>query len=219
MTTDTKISPTIFIIIGATGDLTWRKLTPAIYNLWLDKWMPDNFEVIGVAPTKNSNVAFKKRLHEGVDQYSRKGKSKKSEWDNFAKCITYQQGDFNASSTYSAIKKQIKDLEKKWKVAANCIFYLAVPPNDFVDISKMLGSSGLTENKLKSRLVIEKPFGHDLESAMELNKLLHTIFDESQIFRIDHYLGKEPCRTSWHSGSQILCMSQSGTAIILTTSR
>jgi glucose-6-phosphate 1-dehydrogenase len=191
MTTETKISPTIFIIIGATGDLTWRKLTPAIYNLWLDKWMPDNFEIIGVAPTKSSNAAFKKRLHEGVDQFSRKGKSKKSEWDNFAKCITYHEGSFGAASTYSAIKKQIKDLEKEWKVTANCVFYLAVPPDEFEEISKMLGSSGLTENKLKSCLVIEKPFGHDLESAMQLNKLLHTIFDESQIFRIDHYLGKE----------------------------
>jgi glucose-6-phosphate 1-dehydrogenase len=191
MENEAKTSPTIVIILGATGDLTWRKLTPAIYNLWLDKWMPEEFALIGVSRDKNTNATFEKHLHQGVDKFSRRGKSKKIDWENFAKCITYQQGEFNAASTYSAIKKQIKAIEIKWKITANRIFYLAVPPDSFEEISKMLGDSGLAENKLKSRLVIEKPFGHDLESAKHLNRLLHTIFDESQIYRIDHYLGKE----------------------------
>jgi glucose-6-phosphate 1-dehydrogenase len=191
METEVKTSPTIIIILGATGDLTWRKLIPAIYNLWLDKWMPDKFSIIGVSHHKNTDAAFKKHLQQGVDKFSRKGKSKKNEWENFAKCITYQQGEFDAVSTYSAIKNQIKGFEKKWNIIANCVFYLAVPPNGFEEISKMLGVSGLAENKSKSCLVIEKPFGRDLESAVHLNDLLHTIFDESQIYRIDHYLGKE----------------------------
>ncbi|MEO7463819.1 MAG: glucose-6-phosphate dehydrogenase [Ferruginibacter sp.] len=191
METEVKTSPTIFIILGATGDLTWRKLIPALYNLWLDNWMPDKFAIIGVSRHKNADAEFAKHLQQGVDKFSRKGKSKKSEWANFAKCVTYQQGEFDAASTYSAIKKQIKGFEKTWKVTANCVYYLAVPPNSFEEISKMLGASGLVENKSKSCLVIEKPFGRDLESAVQLNSLLHTIFDESQIYRIDHYLGKE----------------------------
>jgi len=186
-----KINPTIIIILGATGDLAWRKLIPAVYNLYLDKWIPDEFAVIGVSKKKITDNEFKKRLHEGVDKFSRRGKSKKTSWNNFAKCFTYQKGEFNADSTYSAVEKQIKIFEKKWKVSASRIFYMAVPPNAFEEISEKIGASGLAKNKLLSRIVIEKPFGHDLESAEHLNNLLHTIFDESQIYRIDHYLGKE----------------------------
>lgn len=190
-TATTKTSPAIIIILGAIGDLTWRKLIPAIYNLYLDKWIPDNFAVIGISRKKMSSPAFHTRLHEGVNKFSRRGKTKKAEWDNFSKCITYQIGEFSNNTTYSKIGKQIKDLEKKWKVKANVIFYLAVPPVAFEDIACRIGSAGLAANKLKSRIVIEKPFGHDLESAKKLNDLLHGIFDESQIYRIDHYLGKE----------------------------
>jgi glucose-6-phosphate 1-dehydrogenase len=191
MDAQTKTSPTIIIILGATGDLAWRKLIPAIYNLYLDKWIPDNFAVIGVSRIKMAEKEFQKHLHEGVDKFSRRGKSKKIEWDTFEKCITYQKGEFNAVSTYSTIEKQIKIIEKKWKVTANRIFYMAVPPNSFEEIAIKIGASGLAKNKLQSRIVIEKPFGHDLQSAKHLNDLLHTIFDESQIYRIDHYLGKE----------------------------
>jgi glucose-6-phosphate 1-dehydrogenase len=191
MESTVKVTPTIIVILGATGDLTWRKLIPAIYNLWLDKWIPDEFAVIGISRTKMTGKEFEKHLHEGVDKFSRRGKSKRIEWDNFAKCLAYQIGEFDAISTYTTLKKQIAGYEKKWKATANRIFYLAVPPNAFQEISVKLGASGLAENKLHSRIVIEKPFGHDLQSAKQLNSLLHTIFDESQIYRIDHYLGKE----------------------------
>ena len=191
MNTPSKTSPTIIVILGATGDLTWRKLIPSIYNLYLDDWIPDKFEVIGVSHKKITENEFEAHLHEGVDKFSRRGKSKKNEWDKFATCITYFKGAFDTVSTYSGIEKQIKITEAKWGVTANRIFYLAVPPNSFEEISKMIGSSGLAENKLQSRIVIEKPFGHDLDSAKYLNNLLHGIFDECQIYRIDHYLGKE----------------------------
>lgn len=191
MKSTSKVNPTIIVILGATGDLTWRKLIPAIYNLWLDKWMPDEFVVIGVSRNKMNGKQFEKHLQDGVDKFSRRGKSKKTEWDNFAKCLTYQIGEFDAASTYAALKKKIAGYEKTWKAATNRIFYLAVPPVVFKVISVELGSSRLAENKLLSRIVIEKPFGHDLESAKQLNNLLHTIFDECQIYRIDHYLGKE----------------------------
>jgi glucose-6-phosphate 1-dehydrogenase len=191
MDSRTKTNPTIIIILGATGDLAWRKLLPAIYNLYLDKWIPDDFAIIGVGHEKLNDTGFKKHLHEGVDKNSRRGKSKKNEWDSFSKCLTYQIGEFNTISTYSGIEKQIKNLEKKWKVIATKIFYLAVPPNSFEEIALKLGASGLAKDKLNSRIVIEKPFGHDLESAKHLNDLLHSIFNECQIYRIDHYLGKE----------------------------
>jgi len=191
MDASTKISPTIIVILGAAGDLAWRKLLPAIYNLYLDKWIPGEFSVIGVGHGKLSLQEFEKHLHEGVDKNSRRGKTKKSEWNAFAKCLTYVRGEFNALSTYSTIEKQIRSLEKKWKTTANLIFYMAVPPFEFEDIAIKIGQSKLASDKLHSRIVIEKPFGHDLESAKHLNNLLHGMFDESQIYRIDHYLGKE----------------------------
>src|ERR1700679_1524346 len=107
MESDVKLNPTIIVILGATGDLAWRKLLPAIYNLYLDKWMPDEFAVIGVGHTKLDLKEFDKHLHDGVDKNSRRGKTKKVEWNAFAKCLNYQKGEFDASSTYSAIEKQI----------------------------------------------------------------------------------------------------------------
>jgi glucose-6-phosphate 1-dehydrogenase len=187
----TKTDPTIIIILGATGDLTWRKLIPAIYNLYLDDWIPADFAVIGVSRKKIAEAEFQKHLHEGVDKFSRRGKSKKAEWNKFSKYITYLKGEFNTETTYTRLKKQIEQLEKKWKTTVNRVFYLAVPPNSFEEIAKKIGASGLADDKSKSRIVIEKPFGHDLESAKHLNNLLHTTFQESQIYRIDHYLGKE----------------------------
>src|ERR1035438_9054737 len=153
MESTTKVNPTIIVILGATGDLTWRKLIPAIYNLWLDKWIPGEFAVIGISRIKMTGKEFEKHLHQGVDKFSRRGKSKKNEWDNFAKCLTYQIGEFDVISTYTTLKKQIAGYEKKWKVTANRIFYLAVPPNSFEEISVKLGASGLAENKLHSRIV------------------------------------------------------------------
>jgi glucose-6-phosphate 1-dehydrogenase len=187
----TKTDPTIIIILGATGDLTWRKLIPAIYNLCLDNWIPDQFALIGVSRTKLTGEAFHKRLQEGANKFSRRGKTKKTEWDNFTKYLSYQTGEFDNNATYAKLEKSIVAIEKKWKVKANRIFYLAVPPNAFDEIALKIGASGLAKNKLQSRIVIEKPFGHNLESAQHLNSLLHGIFDESQIYRIDHYLGKE----------------------------
>src|ERR1700733_8121983 len=98
-----KVKATIIIILGASGDLTWRKLVPAIYNLYLDKWIPEDFAVIGVGHRKTGIKEFQKHLHEGVDKFSRRGKSKKSEWDEFAKYLYYLKGEFEAVSTYHEI--------------------------------------------------------------------------------------------------------------------
>ena len=140
METTPNTTPTILVILGGTGDLAWRKLMPAIYNLYLDKWIPDEFAILGVGHGKLTDAQFKKHLQEGVDKNSRRGKTKKSEWEDFSKCITFQIGEFNATSTYTAIEKLIKNLEKKWKVTATKIFYLAVPPNSFEEIAIKLGA-------------------------------------------------------------------------------
>ncbi len=186
-----KTSPTILIILGATGDLTWRKLIPAVYNLYLDNWLSDDFEIIAVSRNSMSEREFKKHLREGVDKHSRRGKAKTREWNSFVKYIVYQRGEFDSAPLYSKIESLINKAEKKWNCIATRIFYMAVPPNSFEKIALKMGASKLVKNKLKTRLVVEKPFGHNLESARRLNGILHSIFDESQIYRIDHYLGKE----------------------------
>ena len=186
-----KVEPTIIALFGATGDLTWRKLMPALYNLYLDDRLPEKFVILSVGHTDINEQQFRKHLHEGVDKFSRKGKAKKNEWDAFAKFITYYKGEFTDNSTYVYIEKQIKLLEKKWDTSANRIFYMAVPPMYFEQIATKIGKTGMAKDKIKSRIVIEKPFGHDLKSAKRLNNLLHKMYDESQIYRLDHYLGKE----------------------------
>ncbi len=186
-----KPGATIIVILGATGDLTWRKLIPGIYNLYLDKWLPENFTVLGVSRKPLSDNAFKKRLVEGINKFSRRGKIKKEEWKGFEGHLHYMDGDFDQDSTYTHIERQINTFEKKWKTKVTRVFYLAVPPSFFEGISRKIGESGLAKNKDSCRIVVEKPFGHDLESARKLDALLHGMFDESQVFRIDHYLGKE----------------------------
>jgi glucose-6-phosphate 1-dehydrogenase len=186
-----QAGPTIVVIFGATGDLTWRKLIPGLYNLYLDKWIPQEFAMIGIGHKPESDQVFSQHLHEGVNKFSRQGKAKKSEWDTFAKSISYLKGEFTDASTYTKLDKQIKQLEKQWGAGANLLFYLAVPPTYFEQISISIGKSGLAKDKDRTRIIIEKPFGHDLESAKHLNTLLLSIFDESQIYRLDHYLGKE----------------------------
>lgn len=188
---ETKPQPVILIIMGATGDLAWRKLVPALYNLYLGDWMPGNFAIIGVAMDNWSDKEFKARLRNGIDSFSRSGKTKKKEWDKFEKQLKYINGEFGHTSTYAAIERKIHVLEKEWSMEALHLFYLAVPPIEFGEIASNIGSSGLAKDILRSRIVIEKPFGHDLTSAMLLNQELLSMFSESQIYRIDHYLGKE----------------------------
>jgi glucose-6-phosphate 1-dehydrogenase len=191
MDTTIKIGPTVIVIFGAAGDLTWRKLMPAIYNLYLDNWIPEKFSVLGVARTDFSIGDFRKHINDGVNKFSRRGKSKPEEWKSFEKYINYGKGEFSDISIYKTLKKQIDQLEKSWGEPVNRVFYLAVPPSFFEEIATKIGESGLSENKKLSRIVVEKPFGRDLESAKHLNNLLHNLFDETQIYRIDHYLGKE----------------------------
>ena len=191
MDTTAKPTQTIIVIFGAGGDLAWRKLLPAIYNLYLDKWLPENFMVLGLDIKNLSNIKFQEHVHEGIDKFSRSGKAKKKDWVAFEQCLVYKKADFKAASTYTYIHKLINQTEKKWGGVSNRIFYMAVSPAFIETIVTSIGAVGLAKDKTLSRIVAEKPFGQDLESARHLNKILCHTFDESQIYRIDHFLGKE----------------------------
>jgi glucose-6-phosphate 1-dehydrogenase len=186
-----KSQPTIFVIYGATGDLCWRKLTPALYNLFLDGWMPEKFAIIGTGRTQLTNEQFRKKLFEGINQFSHNGKGTEAKWMEFSEHICYEAADFYKYEMYGTIGNSINTYEKEWDNKAYIIHYLAVAPSLFPVIAENIAKSNLAEVREHTRIVIEKPFGHDLESARALNKLLNENYKEEQIYRIDHYLGKE----------------------------
>ncbi|HWZ35081.1 MAG TPA: glucose-6-phosphate dehydrogenase [Mucilaginibacter sp.] len=186
-----KSQPTVFIIFGGTGDLNSRKLAPALYNLFLDGWLPKQFSIIGTGRTQLTDEQFRKNLNEDINNFSRSGKADKAKWAEFEKNIFYQVSDAKDSETYKEFGKRIDAHAAEWKVKPNVIYYLAVSPTFFPIITTNLAKAKLTDDVERTRVVIEKPFGHDLDSAKELNKLLAGLFNEKQIYHIDHYLGKE----------------------------
>lgn len=191
MPNDIHPSPTVFVIFGGGGDLAWRKLIPSLFNLYLDKSLPDFFALIGVDRSELSDEAFRQHLREGANQFLPKEKIKEADWDSFASHITYLQADLSAKGCYTELAERLAKLGKQWNARPNHIFHLATPPALFGSIAKLCGDAGLCRERKRSRIVIEKPFGRDLESAQSLNSVLTELFNESQIFRIDHYLGKE----------------------------
>ena len=191
MRPDDKLKPTVFTIFGGAGDLTWRKLVPALFDLSHDRSMPHHLSIIAVDRIALSDKELRKRFHDGVNKFSRQGIVSDKNWEKFAMNIYYQQGDFRKMDTYSALKTQCEKLEKEWKAKVQMIFYMATPPAMFGEIPEYLREAGLTKDYERSRIVVEKPIGNSFESARELNKLFTNNFRESQIFRIDHYLGKE----------------------------
>ena len=191
MNSTKNTTPTVFVIFGGTGDLNARKLAPALYNLFLDGWLPEQFAIIGTGRTHLTDEEFRTKLQSDINQFSRTGKAQDEAWNKFAPNVYFQVADVKNADSYSAFGKRIQALEKDWSTPANVIYYLAVAPEFFPIIATNLAKSKLTADAGRTRIVIEKPFGHDQESARELNKLLTQIFDEQQIYRIDHYLGKE----------------------------
>lgn len=181
----------MIFIFGGSGDLNYRKLTPALYNLFLDGYMPEHFSIMGLARTEVSQDAYKKRLLEGVKSFSRRKEENNGEWKAFSDHVNYIQMDAAEESAYTKIAEAVKKSEKEWGAHPNVVFYLAVAPQLVPVIAKHLGKLSICTDSKCSRIVIEKPFGHDLKSAHELNLLLTSIFEEKQIYRIDHYLGKE----------------------------
>ena len=191
MKTNDQLEPNIFVIFGGAGDLTWRKLMPALFDLSQSHSIPAHFSIIAVDRVALSDEALRKRLHEGVRKFARSGKTAAKEWNEFSRHIRYLQGDFKSNATYKELSNQCANLEKEWGSKAQRIFYMATPPSLFGEIPTFLNYAGLATDRERSRIVIEKPIGYDLDSALTLNRTLAGVFQESQIFRIDHYLGKE----------------------------
>jgi len=191
MIANIKSNPLIFILFGGSGDLAARKIIPALYSLFLDDWLAEKFIIIGTGRRALSDADFQNKLLEGVNNYSRRGKANVEKWNDFSKHVIYQSSDINNSDSYIAFSEKIQHYETEWQVEAHLMFYLAVDSNFFGTIAENISKNKLAENAETARIVIEKPFGHDLESAKALNKQLNSLFQEKQIYRIDHYLGKE----------------------------
>jgi glucose-6-phosphate 1-dehydrogenase len=185
-----KQRPAIIAIFGASGDLTRRKLIPALFNLFLDKQLPAEFTVVGVS-RHGSVAAFRKDLKVAIEKYSRRKDCGIEEYEQFAEHLDYIQGDYDDAAVYTQLKQRIESDEKAWERDADHVYYLSVPPVVFPVIAKHLGQAKLNREPDQDRIVIEKPFGTDLETAEELNSALIKSFQECQIYRIDHYLGKE----------------------------
>jgi len=196
--TDTKQNkshvspPCILVIFGAAGDLTKRKLIPALCNLAADDLLPKQFAIMGFATNDYTTESFRKMLGEEIPKYAAAPVDLKC-WDWMAERIYYVRGDFQDAEAYKRLKEQIEQADKIHNTLGNRFFYLAVAPRFFSPIARMLGECGLTkeENGRWARVIVEKPFGHDLESAKQLNQDLKQVLTEQQIYRIDHYLGKE----------------------------
>jgi glucose-6-phosphate 1-dehydrogenase len=185
------IEPTILVIFGSMGDLSWRKLAPAIYNLLLDKQLPEHFAVIGLDLKDEAPDEFRLRLRDGANSFCECGGVDEKTWNEFALNLSYISGDFANPATYATLNNQLKKYKKSWGSPANPVFYLATPPGIMETIVQGIGAAGLAQDRQRARIVVEKPFGHDLASAVALNTSLTNVFNEKQIYRIDHYLGKE----------------------------
>jgi glucose-6-phosphate 1-dehydrogenase len=191
---DTAHDPFTIVIFGATGDLTARKLLPALFNLMIEGALPDQFSVVGFARRPWSDEDFRAHARDAVGQFSRLAPIRDADWQRFASRLSYHQGTFEDQAAYTRLRDRLQRLEESIGTGHNRIFYLAVTPTESPQIIQQLGAAGLAWEhppRAWSRIVMEKPFGRDLASAKELNQLVSAVFAEDQIYRIDHYLGKE----------------------------
>ncbi len=187
-----NIENQIMVIFGASGDLAYRKLIPAIFDLFENKLLPKNFAVLGVSRSEISDKAFREKMKKGIKEFAHYKESKDDVIDVFLSKLSYLSMDTGDGNEYSALKKRLSEIDAEHGTDKNYIFYLSTPPQLYSKISKFLYGQGLNlQRKGFRRIIIEKPFGHDLQSALDLNKELLDFFDDDQIYRIDHYLGKE----------------------------
>lgn len=188
------VSPCTVVIFGASGDLTARKLIPGLYHLYAEGMMPEPFQVIGVARRPKSQAGWREELRGALWRHSRTGAPSAGQWEAFAERVFYCEGDFNDPATYARLQGLLAAAPVE-ELRRNLLFYLAVAPSQFGEISRRLHEAGLLQRAGGQpgwqRLVVEKPFGQDLQSARALNQHLLRLVEERQIFRIDHYLGKE----------------------------
>ena len=187
-----KIAAANIIIFGGKGDLTWRKLIPAFYNLYISGYMPEKFAIFGVHYEKLKKTVYEKHLLAGVNSFSRTGKAKADQWKKFIAHVFYFEGDFTVEDTFRRLGEKLDANDKEWEKRSVRLFYYSVAPRFIEPISLLLAKYELANDTQYDRIVVEKPFGSDLQTAKALNQLLAKHFKEKQIYRIDHYLGKEP---------------------------
>jgi glucose-6-phosphate 1-dehydrogenase len=179
--------PHAVVIFGASGDLTRRKLLPAFYHLFVEGLLPQGFAIIGYARSELTDEEFHKRARDAIQEFGR-GDVAGEEWEEFQSRIFYLCGEFDSEMAMEQLRERLEWADRDLGTNGGRFYYCATPPDAYPLIVKRLAESNLHHD---AKIVIEKPFGRDLESARELNRALHEVFDESQIFRIDHYLGKE----------------------------
>ena len=168
--------------------------------------------MIGLDRKDMNQDEFCQRLREGVDRFSRRGQTDDETWSAFANRLSFISVDFDDAEAYKTLTNQLIVQEKEWDVKANHVFYLATPPSLVETIVKRLGQARLDRDRQRARIVVEKPFGHDLESARALNRMITNVFAESQVYRIDHYLGKDTVQN-------MLSLNPSGTGVTSTMCR
>ncbi|MFP4058304.1 MAG: glucose-6-phosphate dehydrogenase [Candidatus Brocadiia bacterium] len=187
--------PFALVIFGASGDLARRKLIPAVYNLFRQGLLPDGFAVLGFARTEKTDEAFREEMRQAVADFSRTGACEGECWEAFAQRLHYQVGDYGQAASFQALRQRLDALAAERGTGGNALFYLSTPPGVFGAVIDRLRAAGLAgprpEDGPWSRIIIEKPFGHDLESARRLSRHVQRTVGEEQIYRIDHYLGKE----------------------------
>ena len=185
--------PCGIVVFGASGDLSKRKIIPAIYDLSREGLLPDKSYVVGFARSEMDDKTFRERMFEAVNNFSRHKPVSQAEFDSFAERLSYFRGDYKDPAAFDKLAKYLDSQDSKHHIDGNRLFYLSTPPDVYESVGRLLAASGQAsqENGRWIRLVIEKPFGHDLESARDLSAVLKQAWEESQIYRIDHYLGKE----------------------------
>jgi glucose-6-phosphate 1-dehydrogenase len=176
------------VIFGASGDLTKRKLFPALYSLAFRRLLPDNFAVVGVARSEETDEEFKERMKEAVQEFGR-DEFREDAWELLASGMRYVAMDFADEEREDELAATLNELDEEHGTRGNRVYYLATPPGVFPTVVQEVGKRRKTQGW--TRLIVEKPFGHDLESARELQSVITRYFDETEVFRIDHYLGKE----------------------------
>ena len=187
--------PCNIVFFGATGDLANRMLYPALYNLRLEDILPSNFGIVGFSRTEESDDTFRGNVKRSIETYSRSGPPRDPLWSDFARRLSYVTGNFDDTASYERLRKQLEANDKDLGTAGNRLFYLATPPQVFPKVVAGLQAAGLGPSQNErgwTRIIVEKPFGTDLASARALQAEITKVFDERHIYRIDHYLGKEP---------------------------
>lgn len=186
-----RVPPCTVVIFGANGDLTKRMLMPALYRLACERRIPQAFAILGNSRTEMSDEAFRAKMRDSVRQYLENSPFDDTLWNDFARKIYYLPGDLNDPSMYGVLGSRLAEIGAQRQTGGNVLFYLSTHPNLYAVVVERLGAAGLHRADGWRRVVIEKPFGRDLDSARALDRRIHAVFPENEVYRIDHYLGKE----------------------------